>query len=401
MNSDSGKPTGVVVTGGLTANCLGIVRNFGRKGIPVILLDAELTSLARYSRYVTQRIECPEADESEDGFIGVLLDLGKRIDRKMVLISIRDGEALVLSKYKRELEHFYHVPVPEYDIVEKIVNKRSFYKLLEEMNVPHPVTWFPESLTELGQMGRDIAYPYIIKPSYSPDFQREYGLKCFVINSVQELERAIGRLEGKDMDVLIQGIIPGRRVYEFFTCLNGESEPLGVCGWDKIRCYPVGYGAGTFCESVWHKEAVETGLRFFNDIGYRGLAAPEFKRDPSDGEYKLLEVNPRVTLQHSLTTACGVDIPYLAYRDACGYQAGDIGTPRDGEIWVDDFVDLMPFLTHMKRREVGIGEIWKSLKLGKVHSVLCWDDPIPVIVRAINAAYSALRLIFQRLTGCR
>jgi D-aspartate ligase len=28
-------------------------------------------------------------------------------------------------------------------------------------------------------------------------------------------------------------------------------------------------------------------------IGYRGIAASEFKRDPRDGQIKLIEINPR------------------------------------------------------------------------------------------------------------
>ena len=399
MRSNNKEPAGVVVTGGVTPNSLGIVRSFGRRGIPVVYLDSGPRSIVSYSRYIKQRIKCPSADESEDEFIRVLLDFGGRIDNKMVLICTLDGDVLALSRHKRELEQFYYVPMPEFDTVEKLVYKRNFYRLLAEMGIPHPKTWFPQNLDQVRVMGREIAYPYIVKPSYSPTFQWKFGLKCFVVNSTQDLGRAVDRLEGRGIDVVIQEIIPGRGVYEFFTYLPGESEPLGVCGWDKIRYYPTDFGSGTFCESVWHREAVERGLQFLKAIGYCGMASVELKKDPRDGEYKLLEVNARVTLQHRLAAACGVDIPYIAYRDACGYDVPDIAAPSSGVIWVDDFVDLLPFLTHIKRREVGIGEIVKSLKPGKVHSVLAWDDPAPVIVRAVKSGMSALRLLRRRYTG--
>jgi len=165
MRSNNKEPAGVVVTGGVTPNSLGIVRSFGRRGIPVVYLDSGPRSIVSYSRYIKQRIKCPSADESEDEFIRVLLDFGGRIDNKMVLICTLDGDVLALSRHKRELEQFYYVPMPEFDTVEKLVYKRNFYRLLAEMGIPHPKTWFPQNLDQVRVMGREIAYPYIVKPS--------------------------------------------------------------------------------------------------------------------------------------------------------------------------------------------------------------------------------------------
>lgn len=39
----------------------------------------------------------------------------------------------------------------------------------------------------------------------------------------------------------------------------------------------------------------------------------EFKKDPRDGVYKFIEINPRFWLTHSLTGAAGIDFVYLYY----------------------------------------------------------------------------------------
>ena len=59
----------------------------------------------------------------------------------------------------------------------------------------------------------------------------------------------------------------------------------------------------------------------------------EFKRDPRDGGYKLMEINARHWLWHSLAAACGVNLSYVAYRDAIG---DPFVAPRqiDGRRWI-------------------------------------------------------------------
>ena len=395
VQSNYQKPTGVIVNAGITANSLGVIKGFGRRGIPVVYLDSEPFCMCRYSRYISQRLKCQSLRKSETEFINVLLDFGKQIDNKMVIIPTGDREVLALSKYKKELEQFYHLPIPTHEILQKLVNKKIFYKLLAEMQVPHPRTYFPENTTELALMGKEIDYPYIIKPAYSSPFQEEFHKKCFVINSSQELDWAVKRLRGKNLEFVMQEIIPGKEVYELYTYFNKESEPLAICGWDKIRHYPPDFGSGSFCRSIWRPSAVEQGIQLLKAIGYYGLAAPELKKDLRDGKYKLLEINARTILQNRLTAACGIDITYIACLDAIGQPVNDSPSQCNDILWVDDFVDLLSCWIHLRRKEIGIGEIVKSLRAKKVHSVVAWDDPAPLIVHACHLGFGALRLLIR------
>lgn len=388
---------GVVVTAGFTGNSLGVIRAFGRRGIPVAYIDSERGTMVRYSKYITKRITCRSIRESEIEFINVLLDFGKQINGQMMIIPTGDRDVLVLSKHKRELEQFYHLPVPTFETVQELVNKRNFCKLLAEMQIPHPKTYFPESLNELQLMRREVAYPFIIKPVYSLPFLEKFGRKNFVINSPQELDWAVGRLRGKNLEVMVQEIIPGKEIYMFYTYLNRESEPLAVCGYDKIRQYPLDFGSGSLCKSNWRSSPVEECIRLLQAIGYYGFAEPELKKDPRDGKYKVLEINARTTLQNRLTAACGLDIEYLAYLDAAGQCVEKPFSFRRDIFWVDDFVDLLSCLLLLERKELGIGEMIKSLKASKVHSVAAWDDPIPLIVHARNLCFSALRRLMRAI----
>jgi D-aspartate ligase len=62
----------------------------------------------------------------------------------------------------------------------------------------------------------------------------------------------------------------------------------------------------------------ELSQRFLKAIDYYGLVEVEFKLDPRDGEYKLLDVNARSWGFHSLGSAAGVDFSYMLYADQIG-----------------------------------------------------------------------------------
>jgi len=397
MQSPLPDPNGVIVTGGITANALGVIRSFGRRGIPVVYIDSDPASIARHSRYIEKRLTCKETNDSESAFIKLLKDFGRQGGQGMIVIPVGDEAVLALSKHKNELEAFYHLPVPEYEIAQKLVNKGLFYRMLNEMHLPHPKTFFPRSSTELVSMGKQVAYPYIIKPAFSIPFQREFGGKVFHIKSPRDLDVAAARLKDKNMEVMIQEIIPGREIYSFLTYFNRLSEPLAICGWDKIRQYPLDFGFGTFCKSNWRPDAAEDSLRLLRTMGYYGLAEIEVKKDPGDNEYKIIEINARTSLQNTLAEACGADIGYAAYLDAGGQVAQQSTSFRNNILWTDDFPDMVSFLCHLIRRDIGKSETIDSLNPRKVHAVAAWDDPLPLFFQLTSLSLRAFRLILNKL----
>jgi predicted ATP-grasp superfamily ATP-dependent carboligase len=389
--SGKNKLPGVMLT-----PCLGAVRGFGRRGIPLVYIDSEPLNIVRHSRYVEQRLKCPNPLRSETGFINALLNYGKHKDGDMVIIPTGDTYIELMSKHKHELEQYYILPIAEYETVKKLQRKKNYYRLLAEMKLPHPGTWFPDNAEELRSMGRQIDFPYIIKPDDSLTFQHMFLEKCFVISSPRELDRAVARLKGKDIEFVIQEIIPGRELYNVSGFYNKQSQPVAVCGWDKIRQYPPDFGSGTCCISKWRPAIVEQVNAFFNAIGYYGIGEIELKRDPRDGVYKMIETNIRTVSQNRLAAACGVDVEYIAYLDAIGEPVTKPPQQPEGVLWVSDFTDVIACLVQLKRREIKIIEVARYLTQKKVHSVTAWDDPLPAVYRLKNMARHLLRLMTNK-----
>ena len=88
------------------------------------------------------------------------------------------------------------------------------------------------------------------------------------------------------------------------------------------------------------QEPVDAALRLLEAFGYYGLSQVEFKRDPRDGGFKLMEINPRLWQWHGLATACGVDLPRIAYDDLVGESSPPPATMNGaGKRWA---ITLLP-----------------------------------------------------------
>ncbi|MBA7668763.1 hypothetical protein ES703_76878 [subsurface metagenome] len=400
MEYKSGHQVGVMVIGGGAGNALGVVRGLGRRGIPVLFLDSDRRHPARYSRSVDRRLVCPDPNESEIQFVDFLRDVAKRSRDKYMIIPAGDAEVIAISKHKEELQHFYLLPLPSFEVVNKLANKKEFYKLLNQMSVQHPRTYFPEDISELELIGRDIGYPYIVKPAYSHLFGKRFRTKCFLINSYEELTRAIEKLRDEKLEVVIQKIVPGKDIYAFCAFFNNRSEPIAVCGYDKIRQYPPDFGSGSLCKSAWRQVPINSAIKVLKGIRYQGIAESEFKKDPRDGEYKLLEINARTSLQNRLLSRCGVDVEYVAYLDTIGQFGGGSILPEEGILWIDEISNLLSCVVQLKAGRLRVREIVVSLGGKKEYATFAWGDPIPFFVHLSNLSSALLGLLWGRLRAC-
>src|SRR6202451_2305303 len=103
---------GAIVIGG-DYQGLGIVRSLGRKGIPVCVVDDEL-SISRYSRYCTKFVKF---ENLRDGRLAVdsLLELGMiLVLDDWILYPTREELFAALSRHRSELSEVFRVPTPDW-----------------------------------------------------------------------------------------------------------------------------------------------------------------------------------------------------------------------------------------------------------------------------------------------
>lgn len=377
---------------------LGVIRSLGRRGIPVIGFDQNPRQIGLFSKYC-KRIICPDIQDKEEEYVNFLLALGEQLNIKGVLIPTADTDVLTISKHRGKLERYYKFPMAKLDVIEKLANKREFYKTIEKLNMPHPKTYFPSDISEVKQIGKEITHPYIVKPIFSANFSREFGVKVFKVNSKEELIKAYTKATSSGYEVVIQEVIPGsdRNIYGVSSYLNSKSEPIGIFIYKKIRGYPESFGTCCLVESIWEPELVKLGMQFLKNINYCGISEVEFKRDSRDNKFKFIEVNARTWWQNRLAARCGVDLSYIAYMDAIGGSVEKVISQRVGVKWLYMFDDMRSSFESMSKGEISFIEYVNSLRGEKEYAIFAWDDPVPFFVSLFNLGSAVLRYSLRHL----
>ena len=379
---------GVIVIGD-HVQALGIMRSLGKHGIPLYLLHDKSLCIGRFSRYCSKFIKMPSLDNESD-FISFLVKLTNKFNvNGYVLMPTNDAVVRILSKNKDLLESYYKVPTPHWEITKFSLNKELTYSLVVENGIPVPKLIHPKDVEELKKL--QVNYPVILKGIEGLDFYRKTGVKAFRANSLDELKRIYKKISNTVdfSEIIIQEEIPGSTdlVYSFCSFFK-YNELLGVWTGKKVREHPMGLGTATFAESVYVPEIVELGSKLLSAMNYYGISEIEFKKDPRDGKYKLIEMNARTWLWHSLAIRCGVDFPYMLYRDMIGDKISPVKSFKEDIKWVHIYTDLGVMIKEVLKGNLKIKDYFASLNSGeKEFAVFSADDPLPFIGETVLLPY--------------
>ena len=383
--------TGAVVVGG-DYQGLGIVRSLGRHGIPVCVVDDE-HSISRFSRYCTQFVKLPDLRDPRRTIDG-LLEVGERLGlHGWILYPTREELVAAFSRNRTLLSEVFRVPTPEWDSVRWAWDKRNTYRLARDLGIPTPTTYYLDDINQLSELD-DLTPPFAIKPAIKEHFIYATKAKAWCANSHAELRtlfRKASELVGTG-EVMVQELIPGRGTQQFGYCAffrNGDA--VGKMVTRRRRQHPLQFGrASTYVETVEVPILEELSERFLRAINYYGLVELEYKLDPRDCRYKLLDVNARTWGYVSLGARAGVDFSYMLYSDQVGLPISVCrGNPGVG--WVRMTTDIPAACIAILAGDTDFKSYIHSLKTCKVEAVFNREDPLPGLAELVLLPYLAIK----------
>lgn len=381
---------GAVVVGGDHPG-LAIARSLGSRGIPVYLLDHQYC-ISRFSRYATRVIKVDNILD-ERRTVDAVLEVGRRFNlRNWVLFPTRDEHVAAFSRYRAELASFFRVTTGEWSSVEWAWDKKKTYELAETLGVPVPKTFTVSSADELPSLYDRL--PLAIKPAIKENFFYATGAKAWRANTPEELhqfyEKATRQIRAEE--ALIQEIIPGDGREQFSYCaFYRHGEPYSTLTARRARQHPREFGrASSYVVTVDLPPIEELSERFLKAINFHGLVEIEFKRDPRDGKYKLLDVNARPWGFHWIGSACGVDFPYLAFADQLGLPIQKTRAPA-GVGWLRFLTDVPTSISDLLHGSLSISAYLRSLRTARVDAVFSWKDPLPFLAEVLLLPYIVLK----------
>lgn len=384
--------TAPVLIMGQGLTLLGTVRCFGRAQVPAYVLTGP-DQLAGPSRWF-RPWPGPAVDSGGYDALGAAL---AKIDlAQAVLVPCSDRWAAAVGKLGAELEARFPSVVSPAAAIETLVDKGRFAAALTAVGIPHPRTYELMGPEDLAAVPDEVLAGGFLKPRDSVAFFGAFGRKALDFQGRNEAEAALDRTRTAGLAMLLQEYIPGPADRHYF--LDGVAARGGgfsvLFARRRLRIYPPRFGNSTAMISVplaEVRDAVTSLEALAPHVGLRGIFSAEFKLDPRDGRFKLIEVNPRPWWYVEFAATCGADVCVPAYRDALGLPAAPAPSYRVGVRLAYPYHDW-PAWRASTSSLAGLLRFW----CGATQPEWRRDDPRPGIVSLATLARGWVR---RRLPG--
>jgi len=378
---------GVIIIGG-NVQGLGLLRTYARNNIRTILINNKKLDIVKFSRYLKKYIVFKKMNEPIElkKFLIHLAEIRKL--QGWIILPTEDSVVYTLSKYKSELEQFYKIPTPEWDVIKYTYDKKLTYMLAEKLSIPIPKTYYPGDIDDVIDISEKVEFPCLLKPSVMHRFHNLTGKKLLKVNTKDELITSYKSMAQliPPSEILIQEIVSGSPKNPIsFGCFITKN----LMSWVMIvkkRMIPLDFGVGTYNETIKVPELKELSLKILNEIGYSGLCEVEFIKDSKDKTYKFLEINPRSWLQITITNQTNkplIPLVYYYYQNQMD-KINKMITDNSEEFhhikWIHFWQDFYVSILESLNGNLHLNEYLGTFKGKTEYAVESWDDPMPFLV---------------------
>lgn len=288
--------------------------------------------------------------------------------------------------------------------IKDVEDRDLFGHFMDKLNEPIPKCHAVESVEEAIEAVKDIGYPVIVRPAFTLG-----GTGGGVAYNEEELIEIA--THGLDMSfinqVLIDESVLGWKEFEYEVMRDKEDTCIIVCNMENID--PMGIHTG---ESVVVAPAQnlndrdsqalrDASIKIIRALGIQGGCNIQFAVNPETGEYKVIEVNPRVSRSSALASkATGYPIAKISSKIALGMTLDEIKnditkeTPASFEPAIDYVVVKIPRWPFDKFRGIN-REIGVQMKAtGEVMAIgRTFEEAIQKAIRSLDMGHDGFEYV--------
>jgi len=379
---------------------LGAIRSLGRLSVPVYGVHEGPWAPAANSRYLQGRLFWQPSPDHSERILAGLMQLAQRIGRPSVLITTDDAGAIFLAEHGDSLREWFLFPAPPADLPRQLAGKYSMHELCRKLNVPSPQATVPSSLDEARDFASMAGFPVIAKLT-TPWSHGGALRSTSILHSAAELDEMYRACERAGAGLMLQEYIPGGPGQDWFF--------HGYCGQDSVcrpaftgvkdRSYPAHAGLTSLGHSALNIPLRDQVTGLLSELSYRGITDLDIRLDQRDGQYKLLDFNPRVGAQFRLfQDAAGVDVVRAAYLDLTG-QAVPEHEAVDGRRFLVENYDPISALGYWRSGELGLKSWVASLRGVDEAAWFARDDLRPFGLMCLRMSWRMVSRPFARGGG--
>jgi len=378
---DNATPVGVLVCHHHVG--LGIVRSLGRLGVPVYCIDANRFCPAFFSRYCRGKYLWDLHGSSASASLRLLLEVGRKIGRRSVLIPTSDIATMFVEDHAAALAGHFIFPNRDARLIRALCSKRDMYFLAKMWNVPVPETSFPRSRIDVLEYLASARFPILFKPIYPHlALQSSKPWRMVLVHTERELLDHYDALEDPSApNVMLQEYIPGadHMTWTFNGYFDEQAECRLAFTGRKLRNFPPYFGQASFAVCENNDDVQKIAMGFMTSIGYKGPLDLGFRYDARDGQYKVNDVNPRIGAMFRLFVGQnGMDVARALYQDMTGQPVIPSFTP-EGRKWIVEDVDLFSSIRYYRDGKFTLRQWLNSFRAIQETTFLSRNDPWPIV----------------------
>jgi predicted ATP-grasp superfamily ATP-dependent carboligase len=344
---------------------------------------------AAVSRYLTGAFVWDTRRLEAQRFLQGMAAIGQELNRPTVVIATSDFASVLMAEHADALRRWFHFPEQPATLPRTLANKKELYRLCQRLGVPCAATVVPQSLDDVREFVARARFPVVVKaaePWLLPAGSRTTSIGW----TPQEVLALYQGVEGAlRSNLMLQEFIDLDRGEDWFY--NGYRNARSGCciGFTgrKLRSYPVLAGPTTLAKALANEQVRRQAEGLLQAVSYAGISDLDFRLDTRDGQYKLLDFNPRIGAQFRLfEDDAGVDVARALYLDLTGKQVRESGSAV-GRTFLAEFHDLAASLGYLWRGKLTFREWRQSLKGRREVAWFSGDDPLPFVMVCVRLLF--------------
>jgi len=314
---------------------------------------------------------------------------------------------MYIAEHANTLREWFTFPDQRADLLYSLCSKKDMHYLAKRFNIPTAETAFPRCLDDVLNFLHTAPFPIILKQIISwPPMSCE-GL---LVHNERELVDTYEALKASEkQNLLLQEYIPGGddSQWLFTGYFDERSNCLAGFTGRRIRQWPIHAGVTTLGVCQRNETIAGPAKNLLHAIGYKGIVAIDYRFDARDGQYKVLDINPRIGANTRLFVADnGIDVARALYFDMTGRPATTQAAAPEGRKWVVEDNDLKSSLLRLFDRRFTATQWINSYRGVREAAYFSLDDPGPFLQMLTHNLVESLtprrmRQLPQRLARSR
>ncbi len=250
---------------------------------------------------------------------GILAGFGGQTGLNLAMALEEKG---ILERYKVKLLGVNR------ESIEKAEDREEFKKLMQSIGEPIPPSIIATTFEECHAFVKKIGYPVIIRPAYTLG-----GTGGGVATNDKELELLCQRgIENSAIgQILLEKSVAGWKEIEYEVMRDSRDNCIIICSMENLD--PVGVHTGDSIvvaptqtlRDEEYQMLRDSAVKIIRSLEIEGGCNVQFALNPDNGEYIVIEVNPRVSRSSALASkAAGYPIAKIAAKIALGYNLDEL-----------------------------------------------------------------------------